>query len=69
MSAPSVQEYREICATLRHIPKRARARMKRNLKRWTLKKIDPNNENRSEALRTYRGMWNPPASQERTGRK
>jgi hypothetical protein len=43
--------------------------MKRNLKRWTLKNIDPNNENRSESLRTYRGMWNPPASQERTEKK
>lgn len=60
MSDPSIEDYRMICRTMRHIPKRQRAKAKRNIKRFMLKKLDPNHENPHAALRAYRRMWEKP---------
>jgi inorganic triphosphatase YgiF len=69
MLAHSIEEYRQLCRVIGHIPKRSRSKMKRALKRWTLKQLDPENKKRSEALRAYRKQWERPASAERNQRK
>ena len=65
MRDPSIQEYKQICLILGRIPKRVRASMKRQIKAWTLNSLDPNKENRHEALRSYRRSWHEFAATKR----
>jgi len=65
MPTATVEDYKQIIQTFVHIPKRERSKMKRQIKRWTLKAIDPTGQNRAEAMLKYRRHWEILALKER----
>ena len=65
MPTPTIDDYKKVCLIVQHIPKRDRGKAKRRIKIATLETIDPTNQNRSEALRTYRRSWHEFAARER----
>jgi hypothetical protein len=62
MPTPCIEDYKQLCAVLKHIPKRARAKMKAKIKRYALQTTQGN---RSEVLRAYRRSWHNFAAAER----
>jgi hypothetical protein len=69
MTTPCIEDYKQLCRILRRIPKRARARMKRKIKVFSLNTLDPTHQNRFESLRAYRRSWHEFAAKERQEKK
>jgi hypothetical protein len=62
MPTPCIDDYKQLCTVLKHIPKRARAKMKRKIK---VHALETTPGNRSEVLRAYRRSWHTFAAAER----